>query len=125
MGYQWLEEYCLAQAGATREYKPDWDATLFKVGPKMFALLSDDKAGRPIISFKLDPLFGEMLRQQYPDIVPGYYLNKTHWSSLYLDGAVPDEVVRSMVEESHRLIFGSLSKRLQRELEKEVLPNQE
>ena len=116
MGYSWLEGYCLSMPFATREYKPDWDATLNKVGRRMFALWSDDKAGRPIVSFKLDPLFGEMLRHRYADIVPGYHLNKTHWSSLYLDGEVPDDIVRSMVDESYRLVWGKLSKREQREV---------
>lgn len=77
MKYGWLDEYCLAQVGATKEYKPEWDATRYMVDGKMFALWGGDKAGKPIITLKLDPVEGDMLRQQYKDIVPGYYRTGT------------------------------------------------
>ena len=114
--YEWLDEFCLAQAGATKDFKPEWDATRYMVGGKMFALWGGDKEGRPIITLKLDPFFGGSLRQQYKDIVPGYYMNKEHWNSLYLEGDVPDDVVKAMVEESHALILRSLSKKTQTEI---------
>jgi len=56
------------------------------------------------------------VRQEYNDIIPGYYMNKEHWNSLYLDGVVPDDVVRTMIDESHQLIYQSLSKKLQQEI---------
>ena len=43
-------------------------------------------------------------------------MNKEHWNSLYLEGDVPDDVLRDMADESHRLLFSSLSKKLQKEL---------
>lgn len=114
--YEWLDEYCLAQAGVIKEYKPEWDATRYIVGGKMFALFGGDKEGKSIITLKLDPAFGDLLRQQHKDIVPGYYMNKEHWNSLYLNGDVPDNVVKTMVIESYKLIFKSLSKKLQGEI---------
>ena len=114
--YDWLDAYCLEQAGATKEYKPEWDATRYMVGGKMFALWGGDKKGKAIITLKLDPVFGSSLRQQYKDIVPGYYMNKEHWNSLYLDGDVPDDVVKTMVVDSYSLILKSLSKKLQKEI---------
>jgi predicted DNA-binding protein (MmcQ/YjbR family) len=116
MKYNWLNKYCLAQAGATKEYKPEWNATRYLVGGKMFALSGGDKEEKPIITLKLDPAHGDMLRQQYKDIVPGYFMNKEHWNSLYLDGEVPDDVVKTMITESYQLIFKSLNKKLQKEI---------
>jgi predicted DNA-binding protein (MmcQ/YjbR family) len=43
-------------------------------------------------------------------------MNKTHWNSLYLEGDVPDEVVRTMVKDSYQLILDSLSKKMQKEI---------
>jgi len=114
--YEWLDEYCLAQSGATKDYKLEWEAVRYMVGGKMFAMCAGDKYKKAIITLKLDPVFGDLLRQRYKDIVPGYYMNKLHWNSLYLDGKVPDEVLKTMVQESHRLIFGALSKKLQKEI---------
>jgi predicted DNA-binding protein (MmcQ/YjbR family) len=117
--YEWLDEYCLSRLGATRDYKQEWDATRYMVGDKMFAMSCCDKNGKNIFTLKLDPAFGAELRQQYKDIIPGYYMNKEHWNSLYLDSDVPDDVVKTMIQESHELIFKSLSKKKQSEITEE------
>ena len=114
--YGWLSEYCLSHPGVTTDYQVEWQATRYHIGGKMFAMCAADKAGKPIITLKLEPNFGELLRQQYEHIVPGYYMNKQHWNSLYLEGDVPDDVVRDMVKEAYRLVFKSLSKKLQNEI---------
>ena len=114
--YEWLGEYCLSQAGATTDYQPEWDATRYFVGGKMFAMRGGDKEGKPILTLKLAPDFGYLLRQQYEHIVPGYYMNKEHWNSLYLEGNVPGDLVQTMIQESHRLVLKSLSKKMQKEI---------
>lgn len=116
INYPWLDEYLLAKPGATKLYKEEWQATLYQLGGKMFAMLGGDKEGKPIVSLKLEPAHGDMLRQQFSEIIPGYYLNKLHWNSLYLAGAVPEEIVRGMADESYRLILQSLSQKKQREI---------
>lgn len=64
----------------------------------------------------LEPSMGEILRQQHKDIIPGYYMNKEHWNSVYLEGVVPDDVLRDMIDRSHQLIFASLPKKMQKEI---------
>jgi len=116
---EWLDEYCLSQTGATKDFKQEWNATRYLIGGKMFAMRCGDKDGQPIITLKLEPAFGSLLRQQYAHIVPGYYMNKEHWNSLYLEGLegdVPDDVVRTMIKESYQLILKSLSKKMQKEI---------
>ena len=115
--YKWLGEFCLSQLGATTDYKEEWTADRYLVGGKMFAMSTTHSDSRPIITLKLEPSMGTLLREQHKDIIPGYYMNKEHWNSLYLDGDVPDDVVQTMVKESHRLIFESLTKKLQKEIE--------
>lgn len=116
MNYPWLDKYCMSKRGAVKEYKEEWRATLYTVGGKMFALQGTDKAGKPIITLKLPPIDGALLRDQYQDIIAGYYMNKDHWNSVYLEGSVPDEVVRSMIDKSYALLFASLTKRWQKEI---------
>ena len=43
-------------------------------------------------------------------------MNKVHWNSIKLDGTVPDDLIRHMMEESYRLIVKSLPKKVQKEL---------
>lgn len=82
----------------------------------MFAMVGNYKDGRPILSLKHSPEYGIEIQERYPDIIPGYYLNKTHWSSIFIDGNVPESVVKEMISQSYDLVFKSLSKSVQREI---------
>jgi len=116
MDYSWLDEYCMSKQGATKEYKEEWQATRYMVGGKMFALQGNDNTNRPIITLKLLPVDGDFLREQYKAIVAGYYMNKVHWNSVYLDGSVPDAIVRDMIDKSYSILFASLTKTVQKKL---------
>lgn len=116
MKYEWLDEYCLSKKGAEKDFKLEWNATRYMISGKMFAMQGGDKYGKPIITIKLEPLFGELLRKQYKDIIPGYYMNKEHWNSLYLDGDVPDAVLKDMLDKSYNILLASFSKKVQDEI---------
>ena len=112
MAYEWIREYCLSKKGATTDYQAAWEATRYHLGGKMFAMQGGDKTGRAIFTMKLEPEFGSLLRSAYADIVPGYYMNKEHWNSLYLEGKVPDDVVRDMIDRSYLCVWNGLTKKL-------------
>jgi predicted DNA-binding protein (MmcQ/YjbR family) len=123
MKYQWFEEYCTSKKGAYKEYKIEWEADRYMIRDKMFIMHTKDKEGKEIITLKLEPMFGQLLREQYEgDIVPGYYMNKDHWNSVYVDAEslcgsnVPDDVLRDMVDKSYALILGAFSKKVQKEI---------
>lgn len=116
MKYEWIPSYCLAKTGTEQDYKVEWNATRYMLRGKMFAMQGGDKERKPIITIKLLPEFGSLLRAQYSDIVPGYYMNKEHWNSLYLDGAVPDEVVKEMLDQAYQLVLSSFSKKVRQEI---------
>lgn len=115
MKYDWLASYLLSKKGVVKEYHDIFGVDRYLVAGKMFAMWGGDKTGRPIITLKLDPFNGEVLRERFPGaIIPGYYMNKIHWNSAYLEGGVPDEVLRSMADESYRIIFAELPKKTQK-----------
>ncbi|WP_424244042.1 putative DNA-binding protein (MmcQ/YjbR family) [Elusimicrobium posterum] len=116
MKYKWLEKYLLSKKGAVKEFHKDFGVDRFLVGGKMFVMWGGDKNEKPIATFKLDPAHGELLREKFKDIVPGYYMNKLHWNSLYLEGNVPDDTVKEMADESYRIILESLPKAKQKEI---------
>lgn len=113
--YEWLDAFCLAKKGVSKDYQPDWQATRYKIGDKMFAMAGGDREGKPIITVKLEPDFSSLLRQSFSDIVPGYYMNKEHWSSLYLEGSVPDDVLREMLDHAYLLVLGKFSAKKRKE----------
>lgn len=117
--YRWLEEYLQKQPSAAKEFQPAWQAYKYMLRGKMYAYIGvNDQNQRPILTLKLEPLFSEMLRREYADIVPGYYMNKTHWSTVYLDGSVPQDVLTDIADAAYKTVFASLSKKAQQEIQK-------
>lgn len=83
----------------------------------MFAAVCLDTDNKPYyINLKLDPVRGDYMRKMYADIIPGYYSDKTHWNSIRPDGAVPDDLLKDMLDESYRLVLENFSKKRQREI---------
>lgn len=75
-----------------------------------YCYIGDDSDPLHII-LKCDPMEADVLRQAYPSIQPGYHFNKKHWNSVYLDGSVPDALVKQMIENSYHLVLGKGKKR--------------
>lgn len=116
--YRWLDELLQGQPGTQKEFNPAWQAYKYLLRGKMYAYIGiNDQNSRPIITLKLEPIFSDMLRRDYSDIVPGYYMNKVHWSTVYLDGNVPQEVLEGMARDSYTLVLSLLSKKVQREIQ--------
>ncbi|OZM77021.1 DNA-binding protein [Pseudonocardia sp. MH-G8] len=104
-----LRAACLAFAGAGEEFPFDESNSVFKVAGKIFALSRLD--GNPLrVSLKCDPDLAVQLRMSHPAITAGYHLNKRHWNTVVLDGSVPDETVREMIEDSYDLVVARLPK---------------
>ena len=117
MKYPWIDEYLMAKPGVTRDMQKDWNWIRYQIGGKMFAAICLNEENKPYyITMKLDPLEGEALRQQYEDILPGYYMNKLHWNSVRPDGSVPDVLMQHMLDQAYTLVLHSLSKKKQAEL---------
>ena len=120
----WLDAYLLDKPGATKDHKLEWDWDRYMVGGRLFAAMcrpsekyAAEHATHPLLSLKCDPLESELLREQFPDVLPGFYMDKRAWISVRLDGEVPEETLRHLMDASYRLVFSGLTKRLQREIE--------
>ena len=59
---------------------------------------------------------GSFMRQQYEDIIPGYYMNKDHWNSIKPDGRVEDDLLKDLLDKSYDLVLKSFSKKKQQEI---------
>lgn len=117
MHYPWLDEYLLSKRGVTKDLQPVWNWIRYHVGGKLFAAICLDDRNQPYyINLKLEPLKGELFREQYEDVIPGYYCDKVHWNSIRPDGEVPDDLLKDMLDESYRLVLAGFSKKKQREI---------
>ena len=117
MKYSWIDEYLMEKRGVTKDLQAEWNWIRYQIGGKMFAAIClDDKDQPYYITLKLEPMEGDFWRRQYDDIIPGYYMNKTHWNSVKADGAVPDELLRDLLDKAYQIVLGSLSKKKRKEI---------
>jgi predicted DNA-binding protein (MmcQ/YjbR family) len=102
-----LRKYCLSFPGAQETFPFNPETSVFKVGGKMFAL--SRLADRPLrISVKCEPLLAQELRGAYPEVLPGYHLNKKHWNTVIVNGSLPKRMIRDMIEDSYDLVVSRL-----------------
>lgn len=108
-------DYCLSKKGVTESFPFDNETLVLKVGTKVFLLMGLER--QPLgINVKTDPEWSAELREQHPQITGAYHMNKTHWNSVVIDGLRKDLILK-MIDQSYELVFKSLTKKIQIEIE--------
>ena len=109
MDYERLHNYLESKPGAVIDFPFDQVTLVFKVGGKMFALIT--LIEQPLrMNLKCDPGKAQALRDCFPSIVPGYHMNKRHWNTLIIDGTLPEDLILSLVDDSYALVIKGLTK---------------
>lgn len=108
-----IREYCLKKQAVTESLPFDNDTLVFKVGGKIFALLSLN--GNFGLNLKCNPDKALQLREQYPDITPGYHMNKIHWNTLNLNGLIHNKLVFELIDHSYEIVKQSLTLKAKKE----------
>jgi predicted DNA-binding protein (MmcQ/YjbR family) len=102
-----LRDLCLSFRGSEETFPFGSVTSVFKVGGKMFAL--SQLSRKPLrVSLKCEPLLAEQLREAHRAVLPGYHLNKRHWNTVVIDGSLPDQTIKDMVEDSYDLVVSQL-----------------
>ena len=104
-----FREYCLGKPRATEGTPFGPDVLVFKVGGKMFALAALDDVPTTV-NLKCDPDLALDLRDRYDEVRPGYHMNKKHWNTVEIQGAIPYVELRKMIDHSYDLVAKSLPK---------------
>jgi predicted DNA-binding protein (MmcQ/YjbR family) len=107
IGADELRDLCLGFPGSVETFPFGPATSVFKVAGKMFAL--SQLAGSPLrVSLKCEPPLAEQLRTAHPAVLPGYHLNKRHWNTVIIDGSIPEQAIRDMMEDSYDLVVSRL-----------------
>ena len=61
-------------------------------------------------SLKCDPEWSLLLREHYAAVEPGWHMNKKHWNTVVLDGTIPDDELKEMIDHSYNLVVKGLRK---------------
>jgi predicted DNA-binding protein (MmcQ/YjbR family) len=109
-----LRDYCLLKAGVTEGLPFGNETLVFKVGNKIFLLIHLESGIR--FNVKCDPELAIELRDRHSEVIPGFHMNKVHWNTVYMDGALTYKQLYDMIDHSYNLILKSLPKALQAEI---------
>jgi len=100
-----LRDFCLSLEQTTETFPFGEETSVFKTSGngKMFAAFRLD-ANPLTVSLKVDPEDSIALRAEFPQITPGYHMNKRHWITIDLSGGVPDDLVEDLLRGAHDLV---------------------
>jgi len=105
-----IRAHGLRKPGTTEDLPFGPETLALKVMGKLFALIAlDDVPNR--INLKVQPEQAQALRDAYPEnVLPGYHMNKRHWNTVVLDGALPPQLVLGWLDDSYALVCAGLKK---------------
>ena len=112
-----IRDYCLQKKGVTESFPFDNETLVFKVGGKMFLLISLEKQP-PTFAAKANPEWSEELREKHYQINGAYHMNKIHWNSVVCE-SLKKELILKLIDHSYELIFNSLTKKIKEEISSE------
>ncbi len=114
MNVEEFRDYCLSKPGVTESFPFDEKVLVFKVMGKIFALADIDDFQS--INLKCNPELAVTLREEYPEVLPGYHMNKKHWNTIGTLGTIRASQFREWIDHSYDLIVRSLPKTKQESL---------
>lgn len=106
MKRQELIDYCLTLPDTYEDYPfhdNNWTVMRCKGNKKIFAWIFE-RQENIWINLKVDTEWRDFWRDAFEAIQPAYHLNKTHWNSIIMDGTVPENTIKQLIEESYDLI---------------------
>ena len=125
--YDWLDAYLLGKPGVEKDFKEEWQWWRYQIRGKLFAAIlcpgeqyDPLYAGKDLLTLKCDPMLAGLYREQHPEVLPGFYMEKSRWNSVDLGGKLPDYLLREMCDHSYEQVLRKLPKRVQRDIEEEV-----
>lgn len=104
-----LREFCLSLPGATEGLQ--WgEILLFRVGGKIFVMVSLDPADEARVMFKCDPqTCAELLERE--GVEPAPYVGRYHWVALRDFEVLPNGEFRELLRASYELVSAKLPKK--------------
>lgn len=96
--------YCLSKPDTTEDFPFDEYTLCLRRNGKIFAITGLDSEIFTV-NMKCTPEYAVELRERYPEIQPGWHMNKSHWNTIDCStGALSDELIRQLVDLSYELV---------------------
>lgn len=117
---KYITEHYNAQADHPWLSDSDFEVFRHRDNRKWFALIMDvprcklglhGEGKLDVVNLKCDPVMAASLRDE-PGIFPAYHMNKEHWITLALDGSVPDDTVKLLLDISFNATASKTKRRI-------------
>lgn len=94
--YLWAKHpnFAVFRHGGNRK----WFAVVMDIPKNKLGLMGTETLD--IVNLKCDPRLSGSLRGE-PGIFPAYHMNKENWITVALDGSVPDDKLKTLLDISH------------------------
>ncbi|MGQ1943486.1 MmcQ/YjbR family DNA-binding protein [Ornithobacterium rhinotracheale] len=109
-----VRDLCLKLPFAEESMPFGEDVLVFKVGGKMFALLSLIP-DRRWINLKAEPNEVLRLKEEFSAVMPTYHMNKKHWISVNFEEISPRDLA-DWVQQSYDLVKAKLPLKIRKNL---------
>lgn len=109
MHIEQFREYCLSKPATSEDFPFGPENLVLRVGGKIFAI-TDLERDAFQVNLKCDPDYAIELREQYPEVMPGYHMNKRHWNTVDFEGSLDDQLLRHLIDHSWEQVVKSLKK---------------
>lgn len=116
MNIEEFRNYCMAKKAVEETFPFDEVTLVFKVMGKMFAITGLDNE-RFTVTMKCDPEWAEELREEHPEIQPGYHTSKRLWNTVDFEGMLDDAFLCRLVDHSYDQVVAGLPKKVRLEWE--------
>jgi len=117
MDIEQFREYCFTKKGVTEKFPFDEVTLCVRVMEKIFAITGLDSE-RFTVNLKCDPDYALELREQHPEVQPGWHMNKAHWNTVDFEGELDDRTLRHLIDHSYEQVVKTLKKAERQALER-------
>lgn len=109
MNIEQFREYALSKPATSEDFPFGPDTLVLRVAGKIFAITGLDSE-QFTVNLKCDPDYALELREQHPEVIPGWHMNKKHWNTVDFEGALDDRMLRSLIDHSYEQVVKTLKK---------------
>jgi predicted DNA-binding protein (MmcQ/YjbR family) len=109
MNIEQFRSYCLSKPGVTEDTPFGPDTLCIRIMGKIFAITGLDSTDFKV-NLKCEPEYALELREQYPEVQPGWHMNKKHWNTVDFEGSLDEKTIRLLIDHSYEQVSKTLKK---------------
>jgi predicted DNA-binding protein (MmcQ/YjbR family) len=104
-----FREYALSKKASSEDFPFDEHTLCLRVMGKIFAITGLNSE-HFTVNLKCDPDYAIELREEYPEVQPGWHMNKTHWNTVDFEGSLDNAMLRKLIDHSYDQVVKTLKK---------------